>query len=107
MVITDEYASATPRGPYGRPRMYPVIMIGASTRAIFSPRPTNPREDMSQPSGLRIANASVVGARMRNTGAASFHFAPRNTAIMSVPNTAHATAIGTVRDKTREYPLRK
>jgi len=51
---------------------------------------------------FKIAKTKAVGASNRKTGAASFHFGPRKTKIMSLAKRPHANVMGTVSDRTSE-----
>ncbi len=77
-------------------------MVGAMNKDSFKFRPTSPIEESNQDKGLAIAKISTVGANKRKTMAASFHFGPRRTKIISSAKRAQAIVIGTVRARTRE-----
>src|SRR6185369_7455196 len=85
----------------------PAIIIGASTHAIFKPRPTKPIEGKSHPNGFTTAKTRIAGASSRKIGEAAIHFAPNNTKITASEKNAQAIVIGTVIARTSEYPLRK
>ena len=70
-------------------------------RAIFKLRPTHPPATISQANGLIKAKTSTVGAIRRKMAAASCHFAPRNTRMMSSENKAHPMVIGMTKERNR------
>ena len=82
-------------------------MMGAMTRPIFKFRPTSPSEHINHPKGFAIAKTKIVGASKRKIGAATIHFGPRSTKIISSAKRAEAIVIGKVIARTREYPFKK
>ena len=74
---------------------------------MLKARPIRPVDMTNQESGFATANTNATGASNLKIGAASIHFAPSTMRTISSANRAQLMVIGTVKDMSNEYPLRK